>query len=88
VPLVPDLAGAFHRAHEERYGYAEPEREVELVAVRTADVTPGPDVALQVTDCYKVTGPELVELPGATCWVPPGWAGETNDDGTLVLRRC
>jgi N-methylhydantoinase A/oxoprolinase/acetone carboxylase beta subunit len=85
---VPDLAGAFHRAHEERYGYAEPEREVELVAVRTADVTPGPDVALQVTDCYKVTGPGLVELPGATCWVPPGWAGETNDDGTLVLRRC
>ena len=27
------------------------------------------------------------ELPGATCWVPDGWHGETNDDGTLVLRR-
>ena len=46
VPLQPDLAGAFHRAHEERYGYADPEREIELVAVRTADVTPGPDVSL------------------------------------------
>src|SRR3954470_16193645 len=88
VPLQQELARAFHRAHEERYGYSEPEREVELVAVRTADVIPGPDVSLHVTDRYEVEGPELVELPGATCWVPPGWAGETNDDGTLVLRRC
>ncbi len=87
VPLQPDLAAAFHRAHEERYGYADPAREIELVAVRTADVVPGPDVSFQVTTCYKVEGPELVELPGATCWVPAGWHGETNDDGTLVLRR-
>jgi N-methylhydantoinase A len=88
VPLEPDLAGAFHRAHEERYGYAEPARELELVAVRTADVTPGPGVSLQVTNWHKVEGPELVELSGATCWVPPGWQGESNDDGTLVLHRC
>ena len=88
VPLGPDLAGAFHRAHEERYGYAEPARELELVAVRTAEVTPGPDVSFLVTNRHKVEGPALVELPGATCWVPPGWRGETNDDGTLVLRRC
>src|SRR3954451_946326 len=80
VPLQDDLARAFHRAHEERYGYSEPEREVELVAVRTADVIPGPDVSLHVTDRYEVEGPGLVELPGATCWVPPGWAGGTNDD--------
>jgi len=87
VPLQPDLAAAFHRAHEERYGYADPASEIELVAVRTADVVPGPDVAFQATDCYKVTGPDVVELPGATCWVPDGWSGETNADGTLVLRR-
>jgi N-methylhydantoinase A len=87
VPLEPDLAAAFHRAHEERYGYADESREVELVAVRTAEVTPGPDVTLQVTSCYKVEGPAVLELPGATCWVPDGWHGETNDDGTLVLRR-
>jgi N-methylhydantoinase A len=87
VPLQRDLAAAFHRAHEERYGHADLEREIELVAVRTADVTPGPDVSLQVTDCYTVEGPALVELHGATCWVPADWHGETNDDGTLVLRR-
>jgi N-methylhydantoinase A len=87
VPLQRDLAAAFHRAHEERYGHAEPKREIELVAVRTADVVAGPAVSLQATDSYKVEGPALLELAGATCWVPDGWHGETNDDGTLVLRR-
>ncbi len=87
VPLQRDLAAAFHRAHEERYGNADPEREIELVAVRTADVTPGPEISLRATDSYKVVGPALVELAGATCWVPDGWSGGTNDDGTLVLRR-
>jgi hypothetical protein len=87
VPLGADLAGAFHAAHEERYGYADLEREIELIAVRTAAVVPGPDITLRATDHHKVSGPDLVELPGATCWVPEGWSGETNRDGTLVLTR-
>jgi N-methylhydantoinase A len=87
VPLGGDVAAAFHRAHEERYGYADPGRELELVAVRTADVVTGPDVSLVAGDPVRVTGPDLVELPGSTCWVPDGWSGETNDDGTLVLTR-
>jgi hypothetical protein len=29
----------------------------------------------------------VLELPGATCWVPEGWRGETTGDGTLVLTR-
>jgi len=87
VPLGDDLAERFHRAHDERYGYADRGREVELVAVRTAEVVPGPDLSFQVTDCYLVEGPALVELDGSTCWVPEGWRGETDDDGTLVLTR-
>jgi len=87
VPLERDLAGAFHRAHEERYGYADSEREIELVAVRTADVVPGPEVSLASVERTSVSGPELVELPGATCWVPDGWSGDTNGDGTLVLSK-
>jgi len=87
VPLGGDVAAAFHRAHEERYGYAEPERELELVAVRTADVVPAPDLILPTVPPSRVAGPRLVELDGATCWVPDGWHGETNDDGTLVLTR-
>jgi len=87
VPLQPELAAAFHRAHDERYGYADESREVELVAVRTAEVVSGPGISFQATQCHKVRGPELVELPGATCWVPDGWHGDSNDDGTLVLTR-
>jgi N-methylhydantoinase A len=34
-----------------------------------------------------VTGPAIVELPGATCLVRPGWAGEPDAAGTLVLER-
>ena len=87
VPLQPNLGNAFHRAHEERYGYADQAREVELVAVRTAEVVPAPELALQASARRTVAGPALVELPGSTCWVPDGWSGETNADGTLVLGR-
>jgi N-methylhydantoinase A/oxoprolinase/acetone carboxylase beta subunit len=87
VPLGGDVAEAFHRAHEERYGYADRDRELELVAVRTAEVTPGPELAFAAAARDAVAGPGLVELDGSTCWVPAGWRGETNADGTLVLRR-
>jgi len=87
VPLGPDLAARFHRAHEERYGHADPERELELVAVRTAEVRPGPQVDLRGSDERRAEGPAVVALEGSTCWVPPGWRGETDAHGTLVLRR-
>ena len=88
VPLGGDLARDFHRAHEERYGYADPEREVELVAVRTADVRPGPPLELGRAHERTVRGPAVAELEGATCWVPPRWAGSTDEHGTLVLARA
>src|SRR4051794_29899275 len=62
VPLGGDVSEAFHRAHEERYGYADRGREIELVAVRTAEVTPGPDVSFLAADRHKVVGPTLLEL--------------------------
>jgi N-methylhydantoinase A len=85
VPLQADLAAAFHRAHAERYGYSDASREIELVAVRTAEVTPGPDVSLRGT--ARCLAPGRVDLDGATVWIPDGWSGETNGDGTLVLSR-
>jgi N-methylhydantoinase A len=87
VPLQDDLADAFHRAHEERYGFADRGRPVELVAVRTADIRPGPRLELRASEAQRVTGPTLVELPGATAWIPDGWAGETDEHGTFVLCR-
>jgi N-methylhydantoinase A len=86
VPLEAGLAEAFHRAHEERYGYADRERAIELVAVRTAEVRPGPAIELPPAEPLQVEGPVLVELPGATCWVAPGWVG-VRDGPTLVLTK-
>jgi N-methylhydantoinase A len=45
-PADPDpaeLAERFAAAHEERYGYRDPDAEVELVNLRVAMVVPGPD---------------------------------------------
>jgi N-methylhydantoinase A len=88
VPLDGDLAEAFHRAHEERYGYADRGREVELVAVRTADVRPGPALVFPAAEPLEAAGPAVLELDGATCWIPPGWVGvRDGTDSTLRLTR-
>jgi N-methylhydantoinase A len=88
VALGGDLAEAFHRTHEERYGYADRSRPVELVAVRTADVRPGPELVLPPGEALGMSGPAVVELEGATCWVPPGWVGARDGgDSTLILTR-
>ncbi|HEU5278170.1 MAG TPA: hydantoinase/oxoprolinase family protein [Gaiellaceae bacterium] len=86
VPLQDDLAEAFHRAHAELYGFADRDREVELVAVRTAEVRHAPEFELARARETTVAGPGLVELPGATCWLPPGWVG-ARDGRMLRLTR-
>jgi N-methylhydantoinase A len=85
VALGPDPAATFHLAHEARYGYADPGRPIELVAVRTAEVRPGPELRLPPADALEAKGPALLELPGATCWIPPGWVGVR--DGTSSTLR-
>jgi N-methylhydantoinase A len=87
VPLGERLEERFHAAHEERYGYADRARPVELVAVRTADVRPAPPVEIRGPSLVA-RGPEVLELAGATVWVPEGWEGGTDEHGTLVLRRA
>ena len=87
VPLGRDLPQRFHAAHEDRYGYADESRPLELVAVRTADVRTAPPVSVTGPE-LRVTGPRSLELQGATVWVPRGWSGDTDAHGTLVLRRA
>ena len=91
VALGDRLAERFHLAHEEQYGYADTGREIELVALRTSEVVPGPSFELTAADAVPrngaVVGPCLLELPGASCWVPRGWAGNRDVHGTLRLER-
>jgi N-methylhydantoinase A len=86
VPLGPDLAGRFHRLHEERYGYADRDRGLELVAIRTAEVRPGPELQLPDVAAAAATGPALIELEGATCWLPPGWVGARDGSGWRLTK--
>ena len=87
VALGGDLAQAFDRAHEERYGHSDRGREVELVAVRTAEVVPGPDLDLPSGEPQRRSGPALVELDGSTLWIPPGWEGAREGSSWVVTRE-
>ena len=87
IPLQPDLAAAFHRAHEDRYGYADRTREIELVAVRTADVRPGPAFDLPRAEPLTVRGPAVLEQSGSTVFVPPGWVGVRDGSSTLKVTK-
>jgi len=33
----------------------------------------------------RVEGPAVIEFPETTCLVPPGWAGEADDQGIVRL---
>jgi N-methylhydantoinase A len=86
VPLGPRLKERFHDAHAARYGYADPTRAIELVAVRTAEIRRSGAVTISGPD-LTASGPQVLELDGATAWVPAGWGGTTDAHGTLILRR-
>jgi N-methylhydantoinase A len=87
VPLGDDLEERFHRVHEERYGYADRGREVELVAVRSAEVVPGPELELPSGEPQRACGPALIELDGSTLWIPPGWEGVRDGFSWVVTRE-
>jgi N-methylhydantoinase A len=86
LPLGADVAEAFHHAHEERYGYADRHRTVELVAVRTAEVRPGPRLEPSSSAAHHMSGPAVLELDGSTCWLPLGWVGVRDGDGWRLTR--
>jgi N-methylhydantoinase A len=86
VPLGGDVAEAFHQAHEDRYGYADRRRTVELVAVRTAEVRPGPRLEPSSSTRQQMSGPAVLELDGSTCWLPLGWVGVRDGDGWRLTR--
>lgn len=85
VPLGPGLVERFHEAHEARYGYADRDRAIELVAVRTAEIRAAPPLTVTGPP-LRARGLQVLELDGATAWIPAGWSGETDTHGTLVLR--
>ena len=79
------LRERFEALHEERYGYRDPDGEVELVTVRVTGraARPRASTSARRRGERRSRGPTVVALPEATLVVPEGWSGATDDTGTL-----
>jgi N-methylhydantoinase A/oxoprolinase/acetone carboxylase beta subunit len=89
APDPSDMRRAFDRAHEERYGYADPDAGLELVSVRVAVALPGAEprrAAWEGLPEGASEGPAVVRLPGSTLVVPEGWRARADGD-VVVMER-
>jgi N-methylhydantoinase A/oxoprolinase/acetone carboxylase beta subunit len=85
VPSVDE----FHAEHARRNGYAKPETQVEVIALRARATSPAP---LAIADLAApargdVRGPEVVSESDCTVYVPAGWRTEDGALGTWILQR-
>ena len=93
APEPAALREAFDRAHAERYGYEDPDAELELVTVRVAAALPALETmpaepgAIARRERPARDGSAVYELPGATAVVPDGWEAEVREGG-LALERA
>ena len=89
APDPAELRRAFDRAHEDRYGYSDPDAGLELVTVRVAVRCRAPSRGRPPgTGCRtaRVEGPRSWRCPGSTLVVPEGWRARAEDD--LVVMRA
>ncbi len=84
------LAQAFHAAHAHASGAAMPDRAVEVVSLRVAAITDGPDLAwIPRPSAEGVThGPAAIPMAGSTCWVAERWSAQAHEDGTITMERA
>jgi N-methylhydantoinase A/oxoprolinase/acetone carboxylase beta subunit len=90
VALEPlrSVAERFHERHEQRFGFSDPDGEIELINLRSASTSPGPELSLAAARRMPpVAGPARVDLDGATLWVADGWTARARRDGTWRVTR-
>jgi N-methylhydantoinase A len=90
APLPEALREAFARIHERRYGYRDDGVEVELVTIRAcawgaAPRLPPAGATGEPRPGTRIAGPTLCTLPESTLYVPRGWEGEVDRQGTVRL---
>ena len=79
---------AFDEAHAERYGYSDPDAEIELVTVRVTVALPGADAHMAGSgEPETLAGPATVPLDEATLVVPEGWSAVREASGAWLLER-
>jgi N-methylhydantoinase A len=82
------LAARFHAAHQRRFGFDDRGAAIELVAVRSVRVQPGPALRRAGGAARReVAGPAAVPLEGATLWVAAGWVARARPDASWLVSR-
>jgi N-methylhydantoinase A len=80
------LREAFEAAHEERYGYRDPDGELELVTVRVTATVQGAEIELDTVEPRELDE-QMISLPESTVYVPSDWSARVDERGTILLRR-
>ena len=83
-----ELRRAFDREHELRFGDHDPTRRVEVVTLRVATEIGGTPLHLANTpNGTELAGPQLLGLPGSSCWIGPGWIAKLGPGETVIVER-
>jgi N-methylhydantoinase A len=88
-PLVPDLAElreAFDHAHEERFGYSDPDAELELVTIRVAAVLPGAEPPPAAAEPAQRRGTRRALFDGDWLDTAVLGPGEAELDGPAIFE--
>jgi N-methylhydantoinase A len=84
VPWEGDVRERFAAAHEERYGYRDPDGEIELVTVQVSAVRPGPRVELHAgAGAREPEGEREVTIDGRP-HAAAIWRGELAEGARLA----
>lgn len=90
---VPELAAAFAAEHERRFGFADPNGQVELVTVRVSasepaqPATPPGDLSPDLLPAAPPIATQRIELAEATVVVPEGWSAAAIGPDIVLTRR-
>jgi N-methylhydantoinase A/oxoprolinase/acetone carboxylase beta subunit len=88
--LTIPWTASFHDAHQKEYGYADPSRAVEVVAIRVTAIEPVPRMkpaSSRRKTKEPVTGPALITDYGSTTYIPAGWCYTVDRAGNLIITR-
>lgn len=84
-----EVVGSFHAAHEERFGYRQPDRQVEVIALRVvAAVAEGPEVPEPTLPALREQGRSEVVLEGEWVVCPVLAPTECEDGGSLEREKA
>ncbi len=89
APLAPEpaeLRAAFDRAHEERYGYSDPDAELELVTVRVAAALPGAEPPPAAAEPVQRRGTRRALFDGDWLDTAIYGPGEVELDGPAIFE--